>query len=443
MLRHARVVLVTSIIIVITGIGTMLALLMLWRPSAIDAFVPTDKTIAVFQGMDTVSVHAYDAAFPILTTLPQELDGMDIALVENEHGAIAWIAAPAEGSTIDLPGANVRIGQHRLRASDANVSALLGRPAPLRDDSTYRLLSPGRGGKTTYIKNIHLPQRMETILHLIGVDPKGPMVVKEQNDDSLSLSFMRLPNAVRLGAIDAHKTLPSAAPFVLQAHTMADLFLRIRAQMPETDAARTEAMIAKHINDLSTDTLSLQYDLLPLLQHEAILAYDPHTNHYFLQQSEDTEMLVRAASRMRERTTAGIQTQVTTRSFSKGLGLTTIGLATDQTKNATVSHIGTWMVRDANVSSGAPAVTVARRGDDTVVTNVRNWLEEDMTAVPQGRQEHVVLRLIATPTIVEQLLRDAGSPLWNALWSRFSKASRISIDIVDSGDALRVTIRPL
>lgn len=436
-----------SAVIIAVTLGTVFAL---WRPSSMDAFVPSENTVAVFKGMTREQISPYFPLFPELTSLPGLPMPTDIAMVEYE-GRRHWLIAPKAGSTDVLPLTNVHAGRNRLIASDASLQAMLdAHTPPLRDDARYRAVMRPSQGTSIYVADSTgtLTPELETLFAINGKPAGGPAAI-HWLPGGITVSVLRndaVPHPLSEPAV--LPSLPGKPDVVVTAADLQALVAHYLSTLPEDQRTQREARLRTFLGRLSHGTLSWTYDLLPALRQSPVLALKTGSgsSHFLMGFTLDDATQMRdIVSRMHAGAAgsdAGMATE--NHAFDDGLSMTVLRAGTDGILDKETQR-GPWKVRTTELPSGTFLMGSAVRGKQAVISNDRAWLTAytgsgtSVAAVPGS----AIVNGALSARQLETLERESTATSLLRVAIHASPAPAYVFALRDGGDALHLTLEPV
>ena len=368
-LFQRSLLLLLGVDIVLTGaVG---AFLMIKRVPTVPEMLPA---MAVAQYM-----HAIDAVPPEITSirsgdLPPTTVSFDLAVVQSPSGAVAWILFPGATDPV-MAQAQETKGGLRFIASDPVTALLLEDDATprLKDDDAFRALTNGIAPDTAFLFSRITPPATGTAASwvLASAIPSAVLTLTKGNRTSVRLYGQTgdTPWAAPLPV-----TVLDPAPAVSLALSAPDKTLNAYlASLPAQERLLRETTLRTAMRSWFGDDVSLQYDLLPLLQSRMLLTLGTASGGTTLFLLEGEARGAGVAARLdRIRTSAESVAgtgPVTVRQFEEDVSIPQIAGGNGQNGNTTTDEHG-WTVQ-----TGAGLIT-AVRGDRFMLSNTRKWMTQ-------------------------------------------------------------------
>lgn len=258
--------------IVATGaVGTFL---MIRRVPLPVELLPADEIIAYWHVTEWDAVQQ-NPTLALAPGLPRAAPGFDLALVQapvnHPSGGPLWILFPVLTDPL-MTQAQTAKGGLRFIASDPAAAALLTGTTPrLKDDMPFRALTGGLPPTTPFLfSRTATPVQTGIAGWMLGSAQPSSML---QYADGTTRVRLYGPVGTAPGAAPMQVTNLTPAPAMSLALTTPQQTLEMYlSSLPEQERTARETMLKTVVREWLGDDVSLQYDLLPLLQSRAVLS---------------------------------------------------------------------------------------------------------------------------------------------------------------------------
>ncbi len=225
-------------------------------------FLSSENTVALLHYPTKEVMQSWSEVFPVLASVPFQT-GSTIAIVENDETQHAIRFHIAKNNTI---------GAYATWVSSSVAEEMFGRPQyPIGKDPSYKELhsAQDRNAMWTYIHAHNLPkpsglrQVVEHTLiygnNAVGItEQEGQLIIQKPSlhNDYIGIKkeFANIQNAIA--------RISLAKPEVLWRELLKNL--------PQQSQIVVQGIVQQYVATLGTD-ISLEYDILPLLQEPAVL----------------------------------------------------------------------------------------------------------------------------------------------------------------------------
>ncbi len=355
--------------------------------------LPAEATIAYWHLTDD------GAALPGLPAgLPAMKWPADIAMLQSPSG-IQWVAFPGAPNDPLLKQAKAIDGKAYV-ASSPDVDALLASPDPkLWTDSTLRALRSGVDSRTSFRFSRLGPQTRPSatpLQRLIG--SHAPTAMLQFADGTKTI--LRFYGKTGTGAWALPLPLPSFSPAavrILVLSAPADAWQRYLGGLPPRERTLQQAMLKTTVRDWFGEDVSLEFDVLPLLQTQAVIVMGNKTGDgrtpFLLEGRARGAGVAERLNRIRRSAQGSMGGgTVTEREFEDGVTVRQVR-AGDETANEVQSERGGWTVSVSGTASDS--IITAVRGDTFLISNAPAWVNQridgsvEIPGLPLGRGEFV------------------------------------------------------
>ncbi len=342
--------------------------------------LPADSTVAlVHYPLLPELEEPVKALFPILQSAPHA-SGSIVAVLRlpDEPSPAHWIVftpdtQPQEGDNQGF------IGRYFYRASDVKILEQLGHEMPLSHDAFFSVIEKEDPSDFLYLRTDALPETntlTDRITHAMLKDTKWISMSRGADAYVIKLagSFKDF-----LGA-DFDVSHSDDAKEILALNDGASLWDFAKSAVTSDDAALLESAMLQSIRDHFGDDVSLQYDLLPLLQKPSMLSVSSSGGFLFAGSADTATLkatLLRLHASVRSVLPRITINQYEIGQFSANVVMEDQGGITEETW----SQDGYEITR-TGPRNGSGGFLTAVRNNDFFISNDRNLLEEALKAPP-------------------------------------------------------------
>lgn len=449
-LRIVPIGIVAALVIVGAALSMVIRL---WQPQPLAAFIPASRTAALFSGMPRDTLASFADLYPILRSLPSLPQETDIALLTTPTGSLTWVASsPSEEHP--LPASNIRIGRQQFLAADPSVEHLL----TARGDDVLAQSPAHMNAMENIPARTHtvwlqrddlqalLPENVLLALAAVGT-VRGPLLLRVTPGGA----SLRVPmDALPMGR-EAPDALPRLAPppdavFSLSAPEQ----LMDRALVPLSPDRREilRGMLSARARELAGKDVSFPYDLLPLLQEPAIIAFGGRSGTgVALAFALSTSLPTRGEAEHRleslhESFRRQLQSsRVLRRTLEKGIESATLQIDPSNVLDVRSAQ-GGWTVRATQEREGSRALMSAVRGREIVLGNDPAWVEQFLQNaatidLPRSRGVLVAGGILRAGALGD-LVGEKASPVWTVL--RGNAGSDVGWSIAADGSTATLAV---
>ncbi|MSR86962.1 hypothetical protein EXS70_02195 [Candidatus Peribacteria bacterium] len=360
--------------------GAFFAVIALWQPRSLEAFLPAERTLALLRNATREDVRAFTGQFPVLQDVPVYAGTFDVGVIALTAGKRAWVLS-SRIKEQQLPSENMRIGRQTFLVSDADVQPLLESDLPrLRSSSVYMSLISEMDptDRRAFIQKTTAPvATLPSILQPL-VRSSGAVLLSIHGRTVILRTYGSV--APLPGIVSAPLPLPSPPSDVTLLLPAPDETLAQHlATLPENQQAIARGMLTKEVQGLLGADWSWTYDLLPLLQRESSVAWRTGSDgalaflfHGTAGNWRDTEDRLTA---FHTEFLSGLHGNIIlARDLDKGLTSRLLRTDPSLTVDRTEESSG-WTVRETGQTGGRMLLT-AVRDREFLVTNDRAWLDQ-------------------------------------------------------------------
>lgn len=367
---------------VIVLAGAVAGVIALWQPRPLEAFLPAENTVALFSHVTREDLRQFTAEFSVLSSIPV-FDGIvDAGVIGLPGGQQTWVlSSPSKDAP--LPSVNVHIGHQGFLVEKTEIGDLLqSTDGRLRDVSAFADLMRGTDphARRIYrrtnaaIATDLLPTVLRSLIHASG---------------SLLVSTDGETASIRVHG-NMGESLPQIRQEVIQLSPSPDLTVRVSniaqsmdrllATTPETDRTITKSIVGKRVKEILGNDWSIEYDILPLLAKESLLAVKSNADapYSFLLESTtgDSQNLSKRLNAFHDHFRAEhIGTTVTKKTFDKNFASTLLKSDPSQIEDVRQTVNG-WTVRETREKNGTHMLVSAVKGSTFVLSTVREWVDQ-------------------------------------------------------------------
>ncbi len=341
--------------------------------------LPADSTVAFFRHMTANDERIFAAWFPLLTkgSIVKEAT---VALLTDAQKNIEWIAyEPGAGQK------NMRIDGVGVLASGPAVPGILGKQTMLLSQSVPYLSFTACTDPRPFAAFVRLPREPESpspwmdVVAALRPSPSFACITRADASATLQL-YGDTPAAAAPSSIPSVSlSLPSPAPsLALRAGAPGDLLRQYMASLPRDRALLTRALWEKEIGSLFEQGLSMDYDILPLLQHDTSIYANtgtaPLPQLMLTGRMDDADALAAIINRLHAQMRAGLGKSIVLNRTIENYPASIVK-ADESHIEEQAGTLGNWQLRVTAERTGSGGLWTGQRGGDYVISTRKDWLE--------------------------------------------------------------------
>ncbi len=374
----------TALVIVLATLGSLVVIfLILWatwtltmQTKSVASFVPADKTVLLLHWPTQATYDKAQELFPSLipTTLPPETAAL--ALIETATGSLAQVIFLEETNPIlkTLSSAPPLLPPYAVIVSDAKLTPLIGEhDGNLADAKDYKNVRTHFTARQpwSYARRSALPP-LSAADALLAATFFGDAtsVGVGSNSGTIILSVTGMKSVQGISNNITTQYVPNSF-LVLHGDRLTSLFQTADGEMNEESSVIAKAGLQQVVQELLGDSVSLQYDLLPLLSGETTLelAYGSGGNLLFALHGEqrDSATLEKKLTLIQKSAdNLSNQVEIQDRTFDEKFPSRNVRT---KPEDNTTKNVNGWDVVESRRPDGSLLVVIATSGNKFLVTN--------------------------------------------------------------------------
>ncbi len=369
-------------------------------------FLPTDQTIAVFRLPEWETLQQFSPWFPELDRVVSTPVPRTIAIVDT--GGKREIIEFARAQ--EMPKENEKhIGTYTIKASDEAMALLEPSDGKLSKDPTFQTLSAaiGKQGSWVYLQRKGIPE--STSLHqelrrslLLG---NSDAVAISHNKHTRIIARISEPEPSSIST-----PLPTSPTYqtvlTMSIRSLANLWKNTLEYIDTGNQSIALGIARQRFVKIFGSSVSLEYDILPLLENTTIIHVTQSGSIPFIQLAGSTNDIQKTMNTL-DRLHEGMRSQLPSISvqstmFDGRFWHSNIRSDHSAIEQKTIAQ-GQWQIRSTFTLGSRTGLFTATHRDQFIISNNADYLKEAMTEDPRP-----LLNLPEAPALLRSARKIAG-----------------------------------